>query len=68
MNMLELKKMSRIERLKAIEALWDSLLDEEFEVESPDWHRGILEERKRKIETGHAEFISLEKLRASRKS
>ncbi len=68
MNMLEIKKMSRLERLQAIEALWDSLLDEETEVESPDWHRGILEERKRKIETGQAEFISLERLRASRKS
>ncbi|MGC8495291.1 MAG: addiction module protein [Syntrophobacteraceae bacterium] len=68
MDMLEIKKMSRIERLQAIEALWDSLLDEEAEVESPEWHRGILEERKRKIESGQAEFISPEKLRASRKS
>ena len=68
MDVLEIKKMSRIERLQAIEALWDSLLDEEAEVESPEWHRDILEERKRKIETGQAEFISLERLRAGRKS
>jgi len=68
MNTLEIKKMSRIERLQAMEALWDSLIHEEFEIESPEWHRGILEERKRKIESGKAEFISLEKLRASRKS
>lgn len=68
MNTLEIKKMSRIERLQAMEALWDSLMDEESEIESPEWHRDILEERKRKIETGETEFISLEKLRASRKS
>jgi len=68
MNTLEIKKMSRIERLQALEALWDSLIDEESEIKSPEWHRDILEERKRKIETGEAEFISLEKLRASRKS
>lgn len=68
MNVREIKKMSRIERLQAIEALWDSLLDEEAEVESPEWHRDILEERKRGIESGQAEFISLERLRASRKS
>lgn len=68
MNTLEIKKMSRIERLQAMEALWDSLIDEESEIESPGWHRDILEERKRKIEAGEAEFISLEKLRASRKS
>ena len=68
MKTLEIKKMSRIERLQAMESLWDSLMDEESEMESPEWHRDILEERKRKIETGEAEFISLEKLRASRKS
>jgi len=68
MKTLEIKKMSRIERLQAMESLWDSLMDEESEMESPEWHRDILEERKRKIETGGAEFISLEKLRASRKS
>lgn len=68
MNMLEIKKMSRTERLQTMEALWDSLIDEEAELESPEWHRDILEERKNKIESGKAEFISLEKLRASRKS
>lgn len=68
MNTQEIKKMSRIERLQAMEALWDSLIDEESEIRSPEWHRDILEERKRKIEAGKAEFISLEKLRASRKS
>jgi hypothetical protein len=51
-----------------MEALWDSLLYEESEIESPGRHRDILEERKRKIENGKAEFISLEELKASRKS
>ena len=68
MNIQEIKKMSRIERLQAMEALWDSLIDEESEIESPEWHQDILEERKRKIENGKAEFITLEELRASRKS
>ncbi len=70
MNTIEIRKMSTIERLQAMEALWDSLLyeDEESEIESPEWHRDILEERKRKIENGKAEFISLEELKASRKS
>jgi len=68
MNVLEIKKMSRTERLQAMEALWDSLVDEEAEIKSPEWHQSILEDRKRKIESGQAEFISLEKLRASRRS
>ena len=68
MNTLEIKKMSTIERLQVMEALWDSFMKEESEIESPEWHRDILEERKRKIKNVRAEFISLEELRASRKS
>jgi len=68
MNTSDITKMSRAERLAAIEALWDSLLDEESEIAPPEWHRDVLEERRRKIENGQAEFISLAKLRASRRS
>jgi putative addiction module component (TIGR02574 family) len=68
MDTREIKKMSRAERLAAMEALWDSLVEEESEIESPEWHRDILAERRRQIESGKAEFISLDKLRASRRS
>lgn len=68
MDTIEIKKMSVIERLQAMEALWDSLLDEESNIDSPEWHRDILEERKRKLKNGKAEFISLEELKASRNS
>lgn len=68
MNIIEIRKMSMIERLQAMEALWDSLRDEDSEIDSPHWHRDILEERKRKIENGKAEFFSLEELKAKRKS
>jgi putative addiction module component (TIGR02574 family) len=68
MNTIEIKKMSIRERLKVMEALWDSLLYEESDMESPEWHRNILEERKRKIKNGKGEFISVQKLKESRKS
>ena len=68
MNTLEIEKMSTIDRLQAMEALWDSFMKEESEIESPEWHKDIIEERKRKIKNGKAEFISLDKLRSSRKS
>lgn len=50
-----------------METLWDSLFYEETEIESPEWHRDILEERKQKIESGKAKFLSLEELKANRK-
>ena len=68
MNTLEIEKMSTIERLQAMEAFGIRLREEESEIDSPEWHRVIIEERKRKIENGKAEFISFEELRASRKS
>ena len=68
MNTLEIKKMSAIECLQAMEALWDSFMEKESEIDSPEWHQEIIEKRKRKIKDGKAEFISLEELKASRKS
>jgi len=46
MNMADIKKMSTSERLQTMEALWDSLLYENGEIESPQWHETILEKRK----------------------
>ena len=66
MNLADIKKMSTLERLKAMEALWDSLLYENEEMESPEWHEKIIEERKAKIKSGKAKFISLSELKANR--
>lgn len=65
MDTAEIKKMSVIERLQATEALWDSLLYKESEIESPEWHQDILEDREKKIKNGKAEFIALEDLKSS---
>ena len=66
MNINELKKMSTVERLQAMEALWDSMLSESDKIDTPKWHEDILEERKRIISNGNAKFISLAELKASR--
>ncbi len=67
MNIADFKKMSITERLQAMEALWDSPLYEEGEIESPKWHEEILEERETTIANGKAKYISLADLKASRK-
>lgn len=59
----EIKKMSTLERLQSMEALWDALCHEEQEIESPLWHKDILGERQKKIDNGAAEFISLEDIK-----
>ena len=56
--------MSKVERLQAMAAIWDSLIHDNSEIESPEWHRDVLESRKKKIEDGLAEFRSIEELRS----
>ena len=67
MNIADLKKMSKTKRLQAMEALWDSLIYENGEINTPNWHEKILDERKNKIANGKAKCISLSELKASRK-
>ena len=66
MNITELRKMSTSERLQAMEVLWDSLVYENDAVETPEWHEKVLQERKEKIASGCATFISLADLKKSR--
>jgi hypothetical protein len=44
-----------------MEAPWDILCrEEENELESPKWHESILSDRKRMIESGEANFLSMD--------
>lgn len=63
MSTVEIQKMSTSERLRAMEALWDALCHESEEPQSPEWHRGVLAERKRLIDSGEAKFVSIEEAR-----
>ena len=67
MNINDVKKMSKAERIQAMERLWDSLLYENGEIETPEWHEKVLAERKKRIENGRAEFISLSDLKKSQR-
>lgn len=59
----DIKKMSISESLQAMESLWNTLVYENAEINSPGWHKDVLAARKSKIESGQAHFISLDKLR-----
>jgi hypothetical protein len=64
MTITEIKKMPTIERLRAMEVRWDALCHEDKEIDSPEWHGAILENRRKKIETGKAGFLSIEDIKA----
>ncbi len=60
MSIAEIQKMSQVERLSTMEALWDAICHENKEPSSPDWHGDLLEERRSKIASGRATFVSLD--------
>ena len=53
---LPLAEMSIAEKLEAMEALWDDLSKRADQLPSPDWHRDVLQERKRLVESGQIGF------------
>lgn len=54
MKTAEIKKMSISERIRTMEAIWDSLLYDNADIPSPEWHGNILAERKRKIDGNYS--------------
>jgi len=63
MNLTGVKDMTTVERLEAMELLWDALCHQTEEVQSPTWHEPILKKRKERIESGEAEFYTLDQLK-----
>ncbi len=61
--LLPLKQMSRVEKLRAMEALWEDLSREEDVFESPAWHEAALREAERAVETGTAKFSDWEEVK-----
>jgi hypothetical protein len=54
---LPLSDMTVTEKLQLMETLWDDLRRNADSLESPVWHREVLEERERRIVSGESKFI-----------
>ncbi len=62
-NQIPVENMSVAEKPDAMEQLWGALREFPDQIPAPDWHREILEERKRRLESGQATVSSLEDVR-----
>jgi len=51
---IPLESMSVGEKLAAIDAIWTSLCTKPSDVESPSWHKDVLADRHRRLESGEA--------------
>ncbi|MBK9991093.1 MAG: addiction module protein [Verrucomicrobia bacterium] len=54
---LPLKKMSRSDKLIAMEALWTDLSADDAKLDSPSWHAEVLKETERLVRSGKAKFM-----------
>jgi putative addiction module component (TIGR02574 family) len=61
---LPIDRMTIGEKLMAMEALWDSLCQDEAQIPVQEWHKQVLDERRRQIETGEAKFVDWETAKA----
>ena len=57
---LPLEKMSRVEKLMALEALWEDLSRNEAEFVSPDWHREELAATEERVKSGQETYLDWE--------
>jgi len=57
---LPLKDMTLQEKLAAMELLWEDLVRSPESVESPAWHKDVLDERRERFAEGKAHFVDWE--------
>ena len=61
---LPLKDMSLQEKLAAMESLWEELARTPEAIESPAWHKDILDGRRQRLAEGQSRFIDWETAKA----
>lgn len=61
---MDLKQMSREEKLKVMHALWEDLARDEDAVESPEWHGDALRETEERMRTGVEQVYDWDKAKA----
>ena len=51
---ISIETMSVAEKVRLLENVWESLCANPGDVPSPEWHREVLEDRRRRLEDGRA--------------
>jgi len=62
----EVRNLGVKERIILMNDIWESLESENATIESPLWHKRVLEERMNEIQKNTAKLISLDDLKANK--
>jgi hypothetical protein len=56
-DILEIKQMSREEKLRVMEAIWEDLSGEDQSIQSPAWHESLLQETEQRVQSGQEKIL-----------
>ncbi len=56
-NNIEIRHLSREEKLQIMEAIWEDLSQADEQVESPEWHKQVLQETADQFDSGQEEIL-----------
>jgi hypothetical protein len=56
----EIHQLPFREKLRVMEAIWDDICREEQDLDVPDWHKEVLDERERLLAEDKARFLDWE--------
>jgi len=59
-TLLPLDRMTLKDKLRAMEEIWDDLRRQEERLPVPEWHKKVLDERKRLVRKKKANFMDWE--------
>ena len=54
---LPLEKMTLADKLEVMELLWADISRQPTQLPSPDWHKDVLDERRRLVAAGKLKFL-----------
>ena len=54
---IQISTLSREEKLRVMEDIWEDLSREEVEIESPDWHQNALQQAEIRMSSGQEKLV-----------
>ena len=64
-SIAELKRLPLAEKLRIMEAIWEDLRVQTEGVPMPQWHRDLLDERRKAVQQGREELLDWDSIKDS---
>lgn len=65
MSIAEIRRLPLSEKLQIMEALWEDLRAHAEDVAVPEWHKEVLDSRRRAVEEGREKVLDWDEVRSS---